>query len=105
MPPKKKAPITTPTAGRKPGHFLPESLPTRLAEMPIGECYTQSKRLSLDGLSRDQISTDAEKMASSLRAAARRASARDGAEYIVETGNFIARNNSVVVCAVVTRTK
>jgi hypothetical protein len=93
-------------AGRPKDTPVTDSLPSRLAQLAVGESETKSTRLTVAGSTAGDVSEAARKLANSARSALTRAARRNtqGLRYTIDTGHFLTHDHQFyVVNAVITR--
>lgn len=95
--PKKNPP------GRPHGTTMDDSLPTRLCMLDLGMSESKAIRLELAEATTAEVTACKEKLSSTIRKAAARASDRSGFRFEVYTGDFRTQTDHVVVSAVATR--
>lgn len=76
---------------------------TRIAELKMGESYTESVRCDFDNMGKEQTKQAKENLRNTLNKAMSNATKRSGKTYTLESGEFFTRTYDIMVCAVVTR--
>lgn len=99
---RKQEPV--PQNGRPPGTFEPESRTSRLCMLEIGECESISRRMTLQEATREEVINAKRQLNHNLYSCTKRASARTGYTFQIETVDARTNSDAVIVTAVATRT-
>lgn len=97
--------INTPV-GRPKDTPVPDSLPTRLLQLAVGESESKSVRLPVAGSTSADVTEAARKLANTARSALTRATQRSPEErrYTIDTGHFLTHDHQFYsVSALITR--
>ena len=81
----------------------PNSRPSRIAALAIGESMAEAKRVDLDDATKDTVNEIMTNLTSALSRAAVSASDRTGYTYRTQAGQFITASGEIMITAVVTR--
>ena len=80
------------------------SMAQRVADLPLGECFSVAERYDGDEATKETIQRARTRLRNLLAPAVHRAKRRTGHEYAVEGGEITTRNLDILIVMVVTRT-
>lgn len=83
----------------------PNSRANRIAELEVNKSYSESVRVDVDKVGKDEINNIKADMRNVINKAANNAAKRSGNEFTVEAGEFFTRSYDLLICVVVTRVK
>lgn len=79
------------------------SMPWQLSGLAFGESFAKCRRIPLDHASRDAIVEHTAALRNTMAAAMRRAEARTGYDFALETGSFLTLKRDIMLVCAVTR--